>query len=197
MLKKMIMLVVSASSAFALHYAEVNINNVDVNAKVSMDMGQFNQVIEPDTTFWGLEYTNGSPSHSNGYDKNGGMGDVFFLMMRPLGNLEDLRVGLGMKLVFTQLNKSNFLALPFGLEVEYRLPFDLPVNFYLGANGYASPEVLSFESAKNYFSYNANFDIEVIERARLSVSYKAQHTNFIDFDALYNRAVYFGVKFGF
>lgn len=51
MLKKISLIALGAVSAFAMHSAEVNINNSDLELSAKLDMGQFNESVKPDTIF--------------------------------------------------------------------------------------------------------------------------------------------------
>jgi len=51
MLKKILLMTVTVISAFALHTAEININDKDLELNAKFDMGQFNETIYPNTVF--------------------------------------------------------------------------------------------------------------------------------------------------
>ena len=54
MLKKITLLLVTSLSLFAMHSAELNINQKDLEAGLKFDIGQFNDNVEPETMFVGL-----------------------------------------------------------------------------------------------------------------------------------------------
>ena len=56
MLKKIGLLCAFSISVFAMHSAEININQKDLEFGLNIDMGQYNRGIEPDTTFVGVTY---------------------------------------------------------------------------------------------------------------------------------------------
>ena len=118
-------------------------------------------------------------------------------MQRPFGTNENLLVGMGIKYEYSRVANEDFSALPLGLELRYLLPFDTGVPMYVSGLFYYSPEVLTFNDAKNYIEYRANFDIEIIERGHLLVGYRNIDLNFDAVDMNYNRSWYLGFKFQF
>ena len=60
MFKKIGLILAMSISAFAMHNAQININKKDLEFDLNLDMGQYNTAIEPETTFIGASYLNGS-----------------------------------------------------------------------------------------------------------------------------------------
>ena len=64
MFKKLGLLAVCAASAFAMHNVELNVNDKDLEFGAKIDMGQFNENVEPDTVFVGAKILHGSVDNS-------------------------------------------------------------------------------------------------------------------------------------
>ena len=203
MLKKIGLIIASAASVFAMHSAEININEKDLGVSAKLDMGQFNQTIEPDTTFIGAAIINGSDDYSedeNGYKLEGlnGYYELNFLMRRAV-NGSGFTAGLGLKLNHTKMEES-FVSIPLGLELGYTLPSVLPVTF--GVSAYYAPESLSFEKGKNFLEYQASVSVELIERASIIAGFRKLDMKFhvddeTDYAINYNTSTYFGFRFQF
>jgi hypothetical protein len=196
MLKKLLLIALSVSSLFAFHTIELNINDKDFEGKLHFDMGQFNESVMPDTTFFGIGYMKGSEQNSDFHDADG-LVEASFLMQRPFGSSENLLVGMGIKYEYSRINDNDFSAIPLGLEVRYLLPFNVGVPMYVGGIFYYSPEVLTFNDAKNYIEYRAGFDVEIIERGHLVLGYRNIDLNFDAKDMNYNSSWYLGFRFQF
>ena len=204
MLKKILSLTLGSVSLFAMHTVELNINDLELEAAVKLDIGQFNHNVEPDTTFIGIAYINADEEYSENargasVDKLGGYFNFNFLMKQEINN-SDLKVGLGVKAVFASIDKPNlssYAAIPLGVEVEYTLPVANMIPISLDAQMYYAPESLSFSDSKSYFEYRLEANFEVIERGSLYVGFRNIETNYDSSDYVYNRASYFGFKFAF
>ena len=159
-------------------------------------MGQFNQTVMPDSLFFGIGYIKASEENSD-FDTTDGLVEAAFLMQRPFGGSENLLVGMGIKYEYSRIANEDFSALPLGLELRYLLPFDTGVPMYIAGLFYYSPEVLTFNDAKNFIEYRANFDIEIIERGHVLLGYRNIDLNFDTADMNYNRSWYLGFKFQF
>ena len=195
MLKIAVMLFFAAS-LFAFHFADININNKDFEAKLGFDMGQFNETLAPDSIFFGIGYCNGDASHSD-LDDVDELVEAFFLMQQPFGASDAFMLGMGIKYEFSKVGDADFSALALGFEGIYLLPFELSIPMYLGAKFYYSPEVLSFGDAKNYIEYRFYYDVEIISRGHINIGYRAIDLNFDRADIEYNHAWYLGFRFQF
>jgi len=200
MLKKLIILVALTGSLFAMHEAELNLNDYDVEAKLDFDMGQFNNSVNPDTVFLGARYLRASHQHSEEWQtKDENLYDVHFFVQQRLNKLRALTLGLGAKLVYTSVEGEELTALPIGVLADYELPLGLPVPFIIGGSFYYAPHVLTWQDGKNYTEYDAHLDIQVIDRAAITGGYRKIDT---DFDVsggnvVFNEAWFVGVKFRF
>ncbi len=190
MLKKISLSALCAISAFAMHSAEVNVNNSDLELSAKLDMGQFNDSIEPDTILLGAKYLKADEKHSdvNSIDD---YQELNFLMQRGVST--NLKVGLGLKINHTK----DFASAPLGAEVTYKLPVTSSVPFYVGGAVYAAPEVLSFDRADSFLEYRVTIEAEAIKNGFLTVGYRHIDTNYDNVDIEYNDSVYFGLKFLF
>ena len=197
MLKKLTLIGLSAATAFAMHSAELNINDKDLELGAKLDMGQFNHTVEPDTVFVGMKFLKADKDHSK--PKSSDIKDYYelnFLMQRKIDNT-GLVVGLGVKLNHTD----KFTTVPLGIEVKYKLPFTNTVPFYIGGSVYYAPQVLSMSDAKNYLEQRVQLDIEVIKNATILVGARNIETNYdisgSTYDFRYNRSAYVGFRFAF
>jgi len=199
MLKKLTLMTITAVSAFALHTAEININNKDLEVGMQLDVGQFNRRVEPNTMFVGAKFLNADDAHSSDslslldpyYEAN-------FLIMREIGNY-GVSFGMGIKLNYTQIGNRDFSALPLGLEFAYRLPTPKAIPVSLNASLYYAPEVLSFADATNYLDYRVHFDIALIQNAGITIGYRSLNMSAGSGigSKNYNSSAYFGFQVGF
>ena len=203
MLKKITLLGAAAASAFAMHSAEININDKDLELGGKIDMGQFNHTVDPDTVFLGARFLSADEDHSD--NENVSLDpyyEVNFLMQNRISNT-DLTLGLGVKLnYFTQdfsQNKLDFASIPLGIEAKYRLPLGNTVPVSLGGALYYAPEVLSMMDGEDYFEYRFTLDVEVIKNANVTLGYRNLEMGFEGAgDAFtYNKSAYVGFKFRF
>ncbi len=196
MLKKLGLIALCTASAFAMHSVELNINDKDLELGAKVDMGQFNDSIDPDTVFIGAKMLHADEKHSD-FNKNSEMNDYYeanFLMQRRVGTSE-LVIGLGAKINVTK----NFSSIPIGAEATYKV-LDGAVPMYLRGAVYFAPEILSMQDAKSFLEYRASLDVEVITNAYVYFGFRSIDTNYDDKkggNISYNRSVYLGLKFGF
>ncbi|WP_345969864.1 MULTISPECIES: YfaZ family outer membrane protein [Sulfurimonas] len=200
MLKTLVTTLALGCSLFAMHEAELNLNNYDLNAKLDFDMGQFNDAVDPETVFLGARYLRGSYHHSDELrDKDHDLFDAHFAVAQRLSGNDALTLGLGVKFVYTSIEGYDFDALPIGVFARYELPLNLPVPFIVGGALYYAPEVLAWQDAKNYLEYDLSLDIRIIDRAAVTAGYRKIDTDFdlSGGDFTFNEAWYVGVKFRF
>lgn len=190
MLKKLCLIAISSISLFAMHSAEINVNNKDLEISAKFDMGQFNDSVEPETTFIGFKYLHADEDHSDSNNIDD-YGELNFLMMKEVS--EGLEIGMGFKLNHTK----NYTSVPLGVEASYKLPVDIGVPFYIGGSFYYAPEVLTLENADSFLEYRVGIDAEVIEHGRFTLGYRTLNTDYRTRDVEYNQAAYIGFKFDF
>ena len=198
MIKKSALILLSAASAFAMHTAEININDKDLELGAKFDLGQFNSTVEPDTTFVGFTYLNGDEANSEIVTDINGYLEANFLMKREIQN-SGVTFGIGVKTNYTKANEYSFMSIPLGLEVGYNLPTAIPVS--LGAKVYYAPESLSILDADSFLEYRLDVNIEIIERGSIVLGYRNIDTNFEvasnSSKLNYNSSAYFGFRFAF
>jgi len=205
MFKKLGLLLISSISLFAMHNAQININQRDLEFDLNLDMGQYNTTVEPDTTYIGVSYLKASNENTENKTSNIRPDAKYFFEANFLIKQEilktGLKVGLGVKTNFSKLNDKAFVAIPIGLDLSYKLPFDkfIPVN--VGGELYYAPESLSFSNAKSYLEYRVGIELEVIKRGSIFIGYRNIDTNYevgnTRTDFTYNKSGYFGFKFEF
>jgi len=199
MLKKIVLLAATAISAFALHTAELNINDKDLEIGARFDMGQFNDNIEPNTMFVGAKFFNPDESHSSdSLNTIDPYFEVDFLIMREIGN-NGMNFGMGIKLNNLAINDENFNALPLGILFAYELPFEDLVPMSLAGSIYYAPEVLCLSSnGDGYLEYKIHYDVELIENAGVTLGYRSINASYVDVGSVnYNSSWYFGFKVKF
>ena len=188
---------ITVTSAMALHIGEININNKDIEAQLRLDMGQFNDQLDPHTTFVGFRYLNAREEHSD-YDDDPRLYEINALMQREVGSLQALTLGMGIKLDYIDMGSDDFTAIPLGLEASYRLPFDEFIPLYVGGLIYYAPEVLSFQDAKQYLEYKVNIDVEIIDNGFITTGYRYIETKYKHGSSKdLNAAWFIGFKVGF
>ena len=191
MLKKITLLAASAAAAFAMNSAGININNDDLELNTNLDIGQFNENVEPETMFVGARFLN---ADNSGRINNDPLYEVSFLMKREMGQ-SGLNVGLGVKANYTK----DYTTLPLGITFEYGLPAVTTVPMALRADVFYAPKVLSFDNADKYFEYRLEYDAEVIEHGHVIVGYRHIRTDYDDArgNFTYNASAYVGFNFEF
>ena len=205
MFKKLSLLTLSAVSVFAMHSAELNINDKDLEFGARFDMGQFSDNTEPDTVFIGAKLLHADYSNSD-YTNSSQMHDFVemnFLMKRKVSDI-GLSIGLGIKVN----NTEKFTTVPLGVETAYKLPIKIAIPMYISGSLYYAPEALSMIDAKNFLEYRIQFDAEVIKNGRIIAGYRNIETNYVAnrgpvaFGAYlgnikYNKSPYVGFNFAF
>ena len=195
MLKKISIIAFLAVSAFAMHSGEININDKDLELSARLDMGQFNDSIEPDTMFVGGKFLNADKKNSSDNPQSlDPYYEVNFLMMREIGN-KGMSMGMGAKVNHTK----NYTTIPLGLEFSYKIPATDLIPMYLNGSLYYAPSVLSFSDADDFLEYRISYDMEVIENGFVTVGYRNIDTNYdVAHGTLnYNSSFYIGFKIGF
>lgn len=196
MLKKISLIAFLAVSAFAMHSGELNINTRDLEVSAKLDMGQFNNAIEPHTMFIGVKFLNADEKHSDpeSDDNLKPYFEVNALLMQEIGNL-GMSIGMGVKTSFTE----NYAAIPLGLEFAYKIPAPGLIPMQLNGSLYYAPAVLSMRDADNYLEYRISYDIEIIKNGYITIGYRNIDTNYegSNADFTYNESFYGGFKIGF
>jgi len=199
MLKKLGLITLSAVSAFAMHSAEININDKDLEVSAKFDLGQFNDTIEPDTTFAGITYLKGSEDNSDDDLDTSGYLEANFLMKREVQD-SGITFGIGVKANYTSVDVGgddlHFITIPLGLEVGYIVPTQMPIH--IAAKAYYAPESLSISDADSFMEYRLDATIEMIERGSIVIGYRNLDLDFDNSSSVnYNSSAYFGFRFEF
>ena len=196
MLKKLALSTLIVVNLMAMHSAEININDVDLEAGVRFDLGQFNTAVEPDTTFIGVRYLNPDKDYSYGDAAPKDYYEVNFLVQRTIKN-SAFTVGMGVKLNYINTkNDATFSSLPLQVKGGYELRSVIPIFFSF--EGSYAPKVLSFKDAKGYYEYRFGVDFRVIENAEIYLGFRDMETKYDNSNFLkYNRSGYLGFRFRF
>jgi hypothetical protein len=185
-------------SLFALHTAEININQDDLELRGNLDIGQINYSVEPNTTFVGVRLVNGDEAHSDREGaKNGSYVDINFLLKNQTP-VRGLSFGLGVKVNYADSFSQDFVSIPLGIEAIYRLPISSSIPIYIGGSIYYAPSVLSLADASDFLEYRLNLDIAVIKNGYITIGYRSMDTDYETIgDYNYNSSGYIGFKFSF
>lgn len=207
MLKKLLFAtLLLGSTTYAMHEFEFDVNNKDLDLHLGLDMGQFNDSIEPDSFIVEARLMKGDSEHARYPYKEGTnieqdtniLGEIGFVAQSSSALAPGLMMGMGMKLAYTPLEKQSIFAMPIGVVSDYTLPFDIVIPLHIGGQFYYAPEVLSFETSTSYMEYQANFDVELMERGLLTMGYRGIDTPTKDKrNTYYNRSFFVGFKFKF
>lgn len=192
--------ILSLSSLHAYHTAELNLNNLDLGVKVDLDVGQFNENVDPDTTFIGAGYLRVDKKNSTEPEtlqRDVTLSQLRFLKRQSLAFLPQMSVGIGVRLVNSSLYNGSkyetYMTVPLGAEVKYQFPVK-EVNAFAGASVYFAPEVLSFYKATNYKEFDAYASVELIPSVEMKVGYRSINFNYTQ---NINRTAYAGLSFDF
>lgn len=201
MLKKVLLLALSGAALFAMHTAELNINEVDLEGAVEIDMGQMNHQVEPNTTFVGIRYLNADREEMSPKNVDvDSLIDINFKLKQDIKDT-DFTVGLGVKSIFTgyqedaNTTSSKFLTIPLGVEVGYKIYTQVPV--LLEADLYYAPKSLSLADATGYVEYKLEANVKVIPKGSVYFGYRNIETKYKTISIKYNKSAYCGFKFKF
>ncbi len=201
MLKKLLLATLLLSSTtYAMHEFELNLNDKDVDVHLGLDMGQFNDNIEPDSLIIKTRIMKGDREHAKlpGEQDTSILGEFGFVAQSSSAMAPGLMMGMGIKLAYTPLNNQSVFAMPIGVVTDYTLPLDFIIPLHVGGQFYYAPEVLSFEQSENYMEYQVNFDVELMERGLVTMGYRGIDTpTEAKTNAYYNRSFFVGFKFKF
>jgi hypothetical protein len=191
MLRKITLMAASAAAALAMNSAGININNEDLELNANLDIGQFNDNVEPETMYVGVKFLDADNSNRVNDDA---LYEVGFLMKKAMGE-SGLKVGLGVKANYTK----DYTTLPLGIVFDYALPMKTIVPMSFGADIYYAPKVLAFNDANKYFEYRLEYDAEVIDHGHVVIGYRHIKTDYDDVrgNFTYNASAYVGFNFEF
>lgn len=201
MLKKLLLsTLLLVSNSYAMHEFELNLNNKDLDLHLSLDMGQFNDNIEPDNVMLKARIMKADREHARlpfNQDTNI-LGEVGFVAQSSSAMAPGLTMGMGLKLAYTPLNNQSIFALPIGVTTDYVLPFESFIPLHIGGQFYYAPEVLAFEQSTSYMEYQGNFDLEIMERGLITMGYRGIETPTKErSNSYYTRSYFVGFKFKF
>ncbi|MCJ7764367.1 MAG: YfaZ family protein [Thiovulaceae bacterium] len=201
MLKRLLIgLLLTGSVSYAMHEFELNLNNKDLDLHLGLDMGQFNDTIEPDSFLIKARVMKGDRDHARlPYDQDTAiLTELGFVVQSTETFARGLRLGMGVKLAYTPLDNQSIFAMPIGAVADYTLPLDIAIPLHIGGQFYYAPEVLSFEKSTSYMEYQANFDIHLMERGFITTGYRVIKTPTKDrSSAYYNHSYFVGMRFLF
>lgn len=195
MLKKIFLTLLVSTSVYAAHQVGVNVNDREVGGEIRLDMGRMGNAMN--NAYIGARFLNGDNNNSKTIVDPDPLVEVSFMVMRPVQGVQGLKLGLGIKGEYTEIDGERYAAIPLGLEAELRLPINTPFPFYLNGAFYYAPSVLSFKEGDGYMETRIGLDVEPIENARFGVGYRIIDTDLKSRDVTYNDAWYFGMRLDF
>lgn len=195
MLKKIFLTLLVSTSVYAAHQVGVNVNDREVGGEIRLDMGRMGNAMN--NAYIGARFLNGDNNNSNTIVDPDPLVEVSFMVMRPVQGVQGLKLGLGIKGEYTEIDGERYAAIPLGIEAELRLPINTPFPFYLNGAFYYAPSVLSFKEGDGYMETRIGLDVEPIENARFGVGYRIIDTDLKTRDVTYNDAWYFGMRLDF
>lgn len=195
MLKKILLTLLVSTSVYAAHQVGVNVNDREVGGEIRLDMGRMGNAMN--NAYIGARFLNGDNNNSNTIVDPDPLVEVSFMVMRPVQGVQGLKLGVGIKGEYTEIDGERYAAIPLGIEAELRLPINTPFPFYLNGAFYYAPSVLSFKEGDGYMETRIGLDVEPIENARFGVGYRIIDTDLKSRDVTYNDAWYFGMRLDF
>lgn len=197
MLKKLGLITFCAASAFAMHNAELNLNDKDLEFGVKFDAAQYNENIEPENIYVGGRILHGSSDNSD-FSSNSDIDDYLEanLLFQTKVKESESTFGMGIKFNYTK----DYSSIPLGLEVKHKIEVVEELPLYIKGALYYAPEVLSFRDAENFFEYRVEVEAEVMENAAVTIGYRSIDTNYDKDgggDVNYNKSMYLGLRFAF
>ncbi|MCX6075036.1 MAG: YfaZ family outer membrane protein [Campylobacterales bacterium] len=197
MLKKILLSSIIATSAFAAHQIEANVNSRDVEGQIRLDMGQMGNGSGLGKTYFGARFLKGDNNNSLTIANPDPLMELSFMVQNSVRGVRGLELGLGIKGEYTKIDGNIYSAIPLGLEAQLQLPLNTPFPLYLGGALYYAPSALSFKDASSYMETRLHLDFEPIDNGRIEVGYRKIDTNLKTRDVTYNDSWYFGLRLDF
>lgn len=195
MLKKIVLMALISSGAYAAHQIEANVNDKEVEGQIRLDMGRMGNAMS--NTYIGARFLNGDNNNSQTINDPDPLMEVSFMVMRPVQGVRGLKLGLGIKGEYTEIDGRRYAAIPLGAEAELQLPINSPFPVYLGGALYYAPSALSFKEGDGYLETRIHLDVEPIDNGRLEVGYRKIDTDLKNTNITYNDSWYFGMRLDF
>lgn len=184
-----------SASAFAAHQIGVNVNDREVGGEIRLDMGRMGNAMS--NAYIGARFLNGDNNNSQTIVDPDPLMELSFMVMQPVRGVSGLKVGLGIKAEYTEIDGERYGAIPLGVEAELKLPMNTPFPFYVNGALYYAPSALSFKQGDGYMETRIGLDVEPIENARIGVGYRTIDTDLKNRNVTYNDAWYFGMRLDF
>jgi len=194
-LKKIILMALISSSVYAAHQIGVNVNGSDVEGQIRLDMGRMGNAMS--NTYIGAKVLNGDNNNSKTINDPDPLMEVSFMVMRPVHGVPGLKLGLGIKGEYSDIDGNTYAAIPLGVEAELQLPINTPFPVYVGGALYYAPSALSFQDGDGYLETRIHLDVEPIDNGRLEVGYRKIDTDIKSRNVTYNDSWYFGMRLDF
>lgn len=189
MFKKLVITAALTSvSLMAQNSAEINLNSYDIELLGKYQLGQnfdYNGNSNANYIHLGYLYSGESETRSKELVEGG------YIATGAVGGLNALSFGIGIKASTAE----EFVAIPIGATINYRLPVNWPVN--IGASVYIAPDPLVFLDGKGYTSYRFGVSTQIIPNASIYAGYRDINLKYKDSLKNFNDGWYIGVRFYF
>ena len=200
MMKKIILVTLIGTSAFAAHQVEFNLNDKEVEGQVLFDLSKFGVPLEG--AYAGARILNGDERNSDKIEDITPLKEVLFKVMRPMESVAGLSLGLGIKGEYTKFDGASYAAIPLGLEADMKLPLATPFPLHVGGALYYAPSELVFHDGVKYLEVRTYLDAEVIHNGHIEVGYRNidpdLKTHYVKSNTVtYNEAFYCGLRLDF
>ncbi|WP_456323362.1 YfaZ family outer membrane protein [Hydrogenimonas sp.] len=189
MLKKTIgAALLAALPLMAQNSAEIDLNSDDIEIAGKYELGQsFDYDGRSSRNYLHAAYLYSGESHTRG--KN--LVEFGYLATGTLGDFTRLRFGIGIKAALAE----DYVAIPLGLTVHYRVPVEWPVS--LSGEVYAAPDPLVFSDGEGYGGYRFGVESKLIPNATIYAGYRNIDLKYKDDSKNFNDGWYAGVRFHF
>ncbi len=209
MLKKIGLISLLSVSLMSMNSVEINVNDVDLEAGLTLDIGQFNYSVEPETSFIGIKYLKSDKDYSD-FNNSESYMEASFMREKAIGK-NGFYIGLGIKANYikstqfvassdenrtttaddTNTTTSNTDTNTTTTTTNYGAFLSVPFIFKVGyklpnypvdihASVAFAPQVLSFKNAKAYSEYRIGMEIYLIENAAVSLGYRSLKLKYQD-----------------
>ncbi len=195
MVKKYLVIILFLISLKAEEIINLNVNSEDVEFKF---LHQFHKSynVNDSKYYIGTSIINSNDKNSNRDNgENDKLYTIDFLLKNSIPKMRNFTIGLGIKGVSHSNGKDDFLALPLGLELFYRVDFNNFPTISIGGSYYYAPKSLAFIEGENYNEYRIEVKVGVIKNANIYFGYRNIETNYQKKDFEFNSNAYLGVIF--
>ena len=208
MLKKIIIILSFITMLSAGNHMTVKGSPQDSSFEFDLDVSTIIPAFGEDSYFLGLG------AMGFGRDEKGDriyrMYALKMLTLIQIEQFDDFKIELGMKVMYSDINSSSFLALPVGVEGYYAFANDKYYPF-VRFSAFYGPAHLALLDAKDYLEYSASIGLQLdtfrqffesgigvsMEYFHIFLGYRSVITNLETTDLILSESIYGGAKWAF